>query len=193
MPACLSYPDTPPGAVKVHYFGWNVGYDEWVSIEDAKDGEGDEVNVGEEKEKEKVEEGEENRPSPEFEETPLSAACLKIRMLEMKSKEIERKKEILALEIDENACELEAEKEKLKTILEEESDSSNPQSQILRNICDLGGTKNGTSGTQTKIRDHFYKPNTSPKPGKNHLRIAFLSLESDFLAISFILHILSRF
>ena len=107
------------GAVKVHYLGWNAGYDEWVSIEDAKDGEGDAVNVGEKKEKEKAE-GEENRPRPKFEESPLSTACLKIRMLELKSNEIERKMRILALENEENARELEAEKEKLKTTLDEE-------------------------------------------------------------------------
>ena len=82
------------GAVKVHYLGWNAGYDEWVSIEDPKDGDGDAVNVGEKKEKEKAE-VEENRPRPNFEESPLSAACLKVSVLEMKSKEIERKRGFL--------------------------------------------------------------------------------------------------
>ena len=113
------------GAVKVHYLGWNAGYDEWVSIEDAKDGEEDEVNVGEKKEKEEGEEGD-NRPDmmfdsrPKFEESPLSTACLKIRMLELKSNEIEKKKRVLALENEENARDLETEKEKLKTTLDEE-------------------------------------------------------------------------
>ena len=46
---------------------------------------------------------------------------------------------------------------------------------------------------ELKIRDHFYKANTPPKRRTNHFRIAFLSLESVLLAISFILHILSRF
>ena len=59
-----------------------------------------------------------------FEETSLSASCLKIRMLEMKSREIERKKHILGLEKEEKARELEAEKEKLKATLEE---SINPK------------------------------------------------------------------
>ena len=76
--------------------------------------------MGEKKEKEKAE-GEENRPSPKFEESPLSAACLKVSMLEMKSKQIERKKMILALENEENAQELEAEKEKMKKTLDEET------------------------------------------------------------------------
>ena len=39
---------------------------------------------------------------------------------------------------------------------------------------------------EMKIRDHFYRPNTPPKPGKNHIRNAFLPLESGFLAILFI-------
>ena len=46
---------------------------------------------------------------------------------------------------------------------------------------------------ETKIWDHFYKPNYSPKPRKNHFGNAFSPLESVFLAILFILHILSHF
>ena len=46
---------------------------------------------------------------------------------------------------------------------------------------------------KTKIRDHFYRPNYPPKPRKNHLGKAFLPLESGFLAILFILHILVAF
>ena len=61
---------------------------------------------------------------PKYEETKLSAGCMKIRILEMKSKEIERKKKLLELEEDENARELQAEKERLKTTLEE---SLNPE------------------------------------------------------------------
>ena len=47
--------------------------------------------------------------------------------------------------------------------------------------------------TETKIRDHFYRPNTPPKPRKNHIGNTFLPLESGFLAILFILHILVPF
>ena len=47
-----------------------------------------------------------------------------IRMLEMKSKEIERKERLLEVEEEENARKLEAEKEKLKKTLEE---STNPK------------------------------------------------------------------
>ena len=56
--------------------------------------------------------------------TSLSASCLKIRMLEMKTREIERTKHILGLEKEEKVRELEAEKEKLKATLEE---SINPK------------------------------------------------------------------
>ena len=56
---------------------------------------------------------------PKFVETPLSAGCMKIRVLEMKSREIERKKKLLDLEEEANAQELEVEKEKLKKTLEE--------------------------------------------------------------------------
>merc|ERR1712083_749791 len=51
---------------------------------------------------------------PKFVETPLSAGCMKIRVLEQKSRELERKKKLLDLEEEANAQELEAEKEKLK-------------------------------------------------------------------------------
>ena len=68
-----------------------------------------------------------------------------------------------------------------------------PKSQNLRIFAIWGVPKMVLPVPETKIRDHFYRPNTPPKPGKNHLRIAFLSLESVFLAILFILHILSRF
>ena len=47
--------------------------------------------------------------------------------------------------------------------------------------------KNGKNG------DHFYRPNTPPKPKKNHIGNTFLPLESGFLAILFILHILVPF
>ena len=132
--------------VKVHYVGWNDGYDEWVSTEDedkpsgiekenrlgAKDGEGDEAITGvgvlqvEKGMKEKEAEEEELMLDSQsmFEETSLSASCLKIRMLEMKTREIERKKHILDLEKEEKVWELEAEKEKLKATLEE---SINPK------------------------------------------------------------------
>ena len=46
---------------------------------------------------------------------------------------------------------------------------------------------------ETKIRDHFYKPNTPPKPSKNVIGNAFRPLESGILAISHILHILASF
>ena len=46
---------------------------------------------------------------------------------------------------------------------------------------------------EMKIRDHFYKPNYPPKPRKIHLGNAFSPLESGFLAILFILHILVPF
>ena len=46
---------------------------------------------------------------------------------------------------------------------------------------------------ETKIRDHFYKPNTPPKPSKNVIGNAFRPLESGILAISNILHILASF
>ena len=36
---------------------------------------------------------------------------------------------------------------------------------------------------ETKIRPHFYRLNTPPKPRKNHIENAFLPLESGFLAI----------
>ena len=42
---------------------------------------------------------------------------------------------------------------------------------------------------ETKIRDHFYRPNTPPKPQKNHIGNAFLPLESGILAILFIQHV----
>ena len=61
---------------------------------------------------------------PKYEETKLSAGCMRIRILEMKLREIERKKKLLELEEDENARELQAEKERLKTTLEE---SLNPE------------------------------------------------------------------
>ena len=46
---------------------------------------------------------------------------------------------------------------------------------------------------ETKIRDHFYRPNTPPKPKKNHIGNTFLPLESGFSAILFILHIFVSF
>ena len=68
-----------------------------------------------------------------------------------------------------------------------------PKSQKCANFAIWGVPKMVLPVPETKIRDHFYRPNTPPKPRKKHLGIAFLSLESVFLAILFILHILSRF
>jgi len=59
-----------------------------------------------------------------YEETPLSAGCMKIRVLEMKWREIKTKEKLLELEKEEIAQELQAEKEKLKPLLEE---SLNPK------------------------------------------------------------------
>jgi len=56
---------------------------------------------------------------PKYEETPLSAGCMKIRVLEMKWREIKTKEKLLELEKEEIARELQAEKEKLKPLLEE--------------------------------------------------------------------------
>ena len=68
-----------------------------------------------------------------------------------------------------------------------------PKSQKLHIFAILGVQKMVLPVPETKIRDHFYRPNTPPKPRKKHLRIAFLSLESVFLAISFILLIFPCF
>ena len=46
---------------------------------------------------------------------------------------------------------------------------------------------------ETKIRDHFYKPNYPPKPRENHLGSGFWPLKSGFLAILIILHIFVPF
>ena len=54
-----------------------------------------------------------------YEETALSAGCMRIRVLEMKLREIERKEKLLELEKEESVRELQAEKEKLKPLLEE--------------------------------------------------------------------------
>ena len=61
---------------------------------------------------------------PKYEETPLSAGCMKIRLLELKLREIKRKEKLLKLEKEETARELQAEKEKLKPLLEQ---SLNPK------------------------------------------------------------------
>ena len=53
----------------------------------------------------------------------------------------------------------------------------------------LGVPKMTNPLLETKIRDHFYRPNTPPKPRKNHIGSKFPPLESVFLAILFILHI----
>ena len=62
-----------------------------------------------------------------------------------------------------------------------------------RNFAIWGVPKMVLPVPETKIRDHFYRPNTPPKRRKNHFGNAFSPLESVFLAILFILHILSRF
>jgi len=111
------------------------GNKEGENTQDGREEEDDErdevdVEVGRQggkrmKEKEKEEEPEKPEISmvldthPKFEETALSAGCMKIRVLEMKSRELERKKRLLELEEEANALELEAEKEKLKVTLEE--------------------------------------------------------------------------
>ena len=56
-----------------------------------------------------------------------------------------------------------------------------------------GGPKMALPVPETKIRDHFYRPNTPFKPRKNHFRNAFSPLESGLLAILFIWHILVLF
>ena len=48
-----------------------------------------------------------------------TAGCMKIRVLEMKWREIKTKEKLLELEKEEIARELQAEKEKLKPLLEE--------------------------------------------------------------------------
>ena len=49
------------------------------------------------------------------------------------------------------------------------------------------------SVAETKIQDHFYKPNNPPKPRKNVIGNAFRPFESGILAISHILHIFASF
>jgi len=61
------------------------------------------------------------------------------------------------------------------------------------NYAILGVPKVALPVPETKIQDHFYRPNTPPKPRKNHIGNTFSQLESGFLAILFILHILVPF
>ena len=68
-----------------------------------------------------------------------------------------------------------------------------PKSQKLPNFAILKVPKMAFLVPEMKIRDHFYRPNYPPKPKKNHLGNAFSPLESGFLAILFILHILVPF
>merc|ERR1712181_150187 len=114
---------------------WDVAKGDQEGEEALEDREGDEANggvclhQGKMGTKEEEAEGDEEPQMmfdsrPRFEETPLSAGCMMIRMLEMKSKEIERKERLLEVEKEENARNLVAEKEKLRTTLEE---SINPK------------------------------------------------------------------
>ena len=63
----------------------------------------------------------------------------------------------------------------------------------MRIFAILGVSKMVFPVPETKIRDHFYRPNTPPKPRKNHIGNTFLPLESGFSAILFILHIFVSF
>merc|ERR1712181_75048 len=122
---------TIPGIVKQVAL-WGVAKGNQEGEEALEDRKGDEVNIGVslhqgKKEKEAQEDEEPHMmfdSRPKFEETPLSAGCMMIRMLEMQSKEIARKERLLEVEKEENARKLAAEKEKLKTTLEE---SINPK------------------------------------------------------------------
>ena len=68
---------------------------------------------------------------------------------------------------------------------------------ILRIFCPIfaiSGVPNmALPVPETKIRDHFYRPNTPRKPRKNHIGNTFSQLKSGFLAILFILDILVTF
>ena len=68
-----------------------------------------------------------------------------------------------------------------------------PKSQNSPNFAILRVPKMAFLVPETKIRDHFYRPNYPPKPRKNHLGNAFWPLESGFLAILIILHIFAPF
>ena len=61
--------------------------------------------------------------------------------------------------------------------------------QICAIFAILGVPKMAFPVYETKIRDHFYRP----KPRKNHLRNAFLYIETGVLAILLILHIFVPF
>ena len=64
----------------------------------------------------------------------------------------------------------------------------------MAQICDFMRTKKMAFPVpETKIRDHFYRPNYPPKHRKYHLRNAILYIESVHLAILIILHIFVPF
>ena len=54
------------------------------------------------------------------------------------------------------------------------------------NYAILGVPKMTLPVPETKIRDHFYRPNTPPKPKKNHFGNAFSPFESVFWPFYFL-------